>query len=68
MKLEHFKHENFLSAIKNLFRDLNVPMNYLADEAVKAKDILKETYKDGKIDYSQLNQYRRLLVEKFKYV
>jgi geranylgeranyl reductase family protein len=32
-----------------------------------AAQTLKEAYKNGKIDSSELNQYRKLLVEKFKY-
>ncbi|MCD6336851.1 MAG: hypothetical protein J7M01_01295, partial [Candidatus Marinimicrobia bacterium] len=47
MKLDHFKHDNFLSAIKDLFKDLNVPMNYVTDEPTGAQNILKETYKDN---------------------
>jgi hypothetical protein len=47
MKLDHFKHNDLLAAIKNLFVELNVPMNYLSDEPVKADSILKETYKDN---------------------
>lgn len=47
MKLDNFKHSDFLTAIKTLFDDLNVPMNHLSDEPVKAESILKETYKDN---------------------
>ncbi len=45
MKLNHFKDINFLAAIKALFNELKVPMNYVADEPTTAKEILKDTYK-----------------------
>jgi hypothetical protein len=38
---------NFLPALKALFKDLKVPMNYVADEPTSAKEILKDTYKDN---------------------
>lgn len=38
---------NFLHALKALFKDLKVPMNYVADEPTTAKEILKDTYKDN---------------------
>lgn len=47
MKLNHFKDKDFLPAIKALFKELNVPMNYVADEPTTAKEILKDTYKDN---------------------
>ena len=47
MKLDHFKHNDLLTAIKNLFVELNVPMNYLSDESTSAKKILIENYKDN---------------------
>jgi tRNA1(Val) A37 N6-methylase TrmN6 len=47
MKLDHFKHNDLLTAIKKLFVELNVPMNYLSDEPVKAESILKDTFKDN---------------------
>ena len=47
MKLTHFKEINILQAIKGLFRELKVPMNYVADEPTSAKEILKDTYKDN---------------------
>lgn len=42
-----FQSELFIDALKNLFKELNVPMNYIADEPTTAKDILKDTYKDN---------------------
>ena len=46
MKLTHFKDINFLPAIKVLFKGLNVPMNYVADEPTTAKEILKDCKKN----------------------
>ncbi|CAA0225778.1 Eco57I restriction-modification methylase domain-containing protein [Tenacibaculum maritimum] len=47
MKLTHFKEIGFLQAIKGLFKELKVPMNYVADEPTSAQEILKDTYKDN---------------------
>lgn len=47
MKLQIFNQVNFLPALKALFKDLKVPMNYVADEPTSAKEILKDTYKDN---------------------
>lgn len=47
MKLKIFNQVNFLPALKALFKDLKVPMNYVADEPTSAKEILKDTYKDN---------------------
>ena len=47
MKLNHFKDIPFLAAIKALFKELKVPMNYVADEPTTAKEILKDTYKEN---------------------
>jgi len=47
MKLVHFKNLSFLPAIKALFKELKVPMNYVADEPTTAREILKDTYKDN---------------------
>ena len=47
MKLQIFNQVNFLQALKALFKDLKVPMNYVADEPTSAKEILKDTYKEN---------------------
>ncbi len=47
MDLRIFSQLNFLPALKALFEDLKVPMNYVADEPTSAKEILKDTYKDN---------------------
>lgn len=47
MKLNIFQKLQFLSALKSFFRELNVPINYVADEPITAKKILQDTYKDN---------------------
>jgi len=47
MDLRIFSQLNFLPALKALFKDLKVPMNYVADEPTTANEILKDTYKDN---------------------
>ncbi|MBF0377440.1 MAG: Eco57I restriction-modification methylase domain-containing protein [Desulfamplus sp.] len=47
MNLTNFTTTNFLSALKSLFQELQVPVNYLTDEPASAKTILKDTYKDN---------------------
>jgi len=39
MDLRKFKQMDFLPALKALFRDLQVPVNYLADEPISARNI-----------------------------
>jgi uncharacterized protein YihD (DUF1040 family) len=47
MDLSRFKRMDFLPAVKGLFNDLQVPVNYLADEPTSARTILKDTWKDN---------------------
>lgn len=47
MKLTHYKDIDFLPAVKALFEDLKVPVNYIADEPTTPKEILKDTYKEN---------------------
>jgi len=47
MDLSRFKQNDFLPALKALFEDLHVPVNYLADEPTSARTILKDTWKDN---------------------
>jgi len=47
MKLSLFKEIDFLNAIKTLFHELKVPVNYVADEPTTVRKILKDTYKDN---------------------
>lgn len=45
MSIKLFSQSDFLSALKALFNELKVPMNYVTDEPTAAKEILKDTYK-----------------------
>ncbi len=48
MNLNLFKNEtDFYTALKNLFEQLNLPVNYLAEEPARAQTILAVTYKDN---------------------
>ncbi|QGY42174.1 hypothetical protein GM418_00440 [Maribellus comscasis] len=47
MKLNIFHEVQFLPALKTFFRELNVPINYIADEPTTAQEILRDTYKDN---------------------
>lgn len=47
MKLQIFNQIGFLPAIKEFFKELQVPINYVADEPTTAKEILKENHKDN---------------------
>lgn len=47
MKLQIFKQIAFLPAIKALFSELQVPINYVADEPTTAREILVDTYKEN---------------------
>ncbi|NWJ50300.1 MAG: N-6 DNA methylase [Bacteroidetes bacterium] len=79
MKLQNFKELGFLQAIKALFNELNVPINYVADEPTSIKDILKDTYKDnstfqlvdevyfvGMVDDAAFDGNKSLAVDKIK--
>lgn len=79
MKLTHFKEKEFLPALKSLFEDLSVPVNYIADEPTTAKEILKDTYKEndtfqlvddvyfaGMVDDAAFEGNRSLETEKIK--
>lgn len=47
MKLQIFNQIPFLPAIKALFNELKVPINFVADEPTSAKEILKDTFKEN---------------------
>jgi hypothetical protein len=79
MKLTYFKEIDFLQAIKGLFKELKVPMNYVADEPTTAKEILKDEHKGkpifdlvddvyfvGMIDDAAFEQNESLAVDKIK--
>lgn len=79
MKLSYFRDISFLQAIKALFKELNVPVNYVADEPTSAQGILKDTYKEnstfqlvnevyfvGMVDDAAFEGNKSLAVEKIK--
>ena len=79
MKLSYFRDISFLQAIKALFNELNVPVNYVADEPTSAQEILKDTYKEnstfqlvnevyfvGMVDDAAFEGNKSLAVEKIK--
>jgi len=43
----NFATETFISALKSLFSELNIPINYVANEPTSAKEILKISYKEN---------------------
>ena len=47
MNLRQFNEIDFLPALKALFKDLRVPINYVADEPTSGSVILKDTYKEN---------------------
>jgi tRNA1(Val) A37 N6-methylase TrmN6 len=47
MKIDYFRSSAFPAALKALFKELKVPMNYVSDEPTTAKEILTRTYKDN---------------------
>ncbi|MCX5805630.1 MAG: Eco57I restriction-modification methylase domain-containing protein [Proteobacteria bacterium] len=44
-RLSTFKEDSFIQALKNLFEDLQVPVNYIADEPASPAAILGDKYK-----------------------
>lgn len=49
MNLSNFTTKPFVEAVKDLFADLNVPVNYLSDDPARPQDILKDTFKDNAV-------------------
>ncbi|MCK5535498.1 MAG: hypothetical protein KAI79_01660, partial [Bacteroidales bacterium] len=47
MDLTIFNKLNFLPAVQAMFKELNVPMNYISDEPTSANEILEFTYKEN---------------------
>jgi hypothetical protein len=47
MNLTNFNSDNFINAVKSLFVQLNVPLNYVSDEPTSPEEILSNTYKDN---------------------
>jgi tRNA1(Val) A37 N6-methylase TrmN6 len=56
LKLNYFEnHHDFYSGLKKLFNELNVPVNYIAEEPAKAQDILVNTYKENNPTFTLIN-------------
>jgi hypothetical protein len=49
MNLSNFTTKPFVEAVKDLFADLNVPVNYISDDPAQPQDILKNTFKDNAV-------------------
>ena len=49
MNLSNFTTKPFVEAVKDLFDDLNVPVNYISDDPARPQDILKDTFKDNAV-------------------
>ena len=49
MNLSNFTTKHFVEAVKDLFADLNVPVNYISDDPARPQDILKDTFKDNAV-------------------
>jgi hypothetical protein len=49
--LKYFKTKDFYSALRDFFKSLNVPVNYIAEEPARPKDILSRTFKADKDAY-----------------
>lgn len=49
MNLSNFTTKPFVEAVKDLFADLNVPVNYISDDPARPQDILKDTFKDNAV-------------------
>jgi len=48
MRLDYFENvNNFYMALKTLFEDLNIPVNYIAEEPARPRDILTKTFKEA---------------------
>jgi hypothetical protein len=45
MKLDYFKTQDFHSALRTFFNNLNIPVNYIAEEPARPQAILAHTYK-----------------------
>ena len=55
MKLGYFKTEDFHSALRTFFKNLNVPVNHIAEEPARPQEILSKTYKKGHPAFQLMN-------------
>jgi hypothetical protein len=53
--LKYFKSTDFHTALQTFFKDLNIPVNYIAEESARAQDILSSTYKADKETYQLMD-------------
>ncbi|EFK07329.1 conserved hypothetical protein [delta proteobacterium NaphS2] len=53
--LRYFKIKDFHGALQAFFKDLNIPINYIAEEPVRAQDILSSTYKAAREAYQLMD-------------
>ena len=57
MKLiQNFQDKPFIEALKTFFEELNVPVNYIADEPANAEDLLGEKYKPNNLAHALINE------------
>ncbi len=47
--------ENFYKRLQDLFKSLNIPVNYIDEKLLKPQDILSKTYKDSKPAYQLMD-------------
>jgi tRNA1(Val) A37 N6-methylase TrmN6 len=79
MNIKYFIGSDFLTALKQLFKELKVPINYLSNDPIPVKEILKDTYKNnssfelvkevyflGMVDDAAFNENQSLPIEKIK--
>ncbi len=44
MDLHYFSDENFHGSLKRFFKELSIPVNYIAEDPTTAEEILENTY------------------------
>lgn len=53
--LNTFREDSFIQALKNFFEDLQVPVNYIADEPANAANILGDKYKPDNLAHKLID-------------
>src|ERR1019366_9214110 len=56
MDLKIFNQLPFYEALQNLFVQLNIPVNYVAEEPTAAISILSNTYKEGNTSFTSIKE------------
>jgi len=54
-ELQYFKTEDFHTALQKFFKNLHIPVNYIAEESVRPQDILSSTYKEDHPAFQLMN-------------